>query len=108
MFITGGNGSGKTTLAKLLAGLYSPDEGDLCYNGERVTDENRDSYRQLFSGVFSDFFLFESLLGLERAQLDDRAREYIRLLRSNELVRVQDGVFSTIALSQGQRKRWLC
>src|SRR5262249_23042536 len=105
LFITGGNGSGKTTLGKLLAGLYTPDEGDLCYNGERVTDENRDSYRQLFSGVFSDFFLFESLLGLEQAQLDDRAREYIRLLRLNEKVRVQDGVFSTTALSQGQRKR---
>lgn len=105
LFITGGNGSGKTTLAKLLVGLYTPDEGDLRYNGKTVTDENRDSYRQLFSGVFSDFFLFESLLGLERAQLDDRAREYIRFLRLNEKVRVQDGVFSTTALSQGQRKR---
>ena len=105
LFITGGNGSGKTTLAKLIVGLYTPDEGELRYNGERVTDWNRDSYRQHFSGVFSDFFLFESLLGLERSQLDDRAREYIRLLRLSDKVRVQDGVFSTTALSQGQRKR---
>ncbi|HEV3317256.1 MAG TPA: cyclic peptide export ABC transporter [Candidatus Angelobacter sp.] len=105
LFITGGNGSGKTTLAKLIVGLYTPDQGELWYDDERVTDENRDSYRQFFSAVFSDFFLFESLLGLEPAQLDDRAREYIRRLRLQEKVRVQDGVFSTTALSQGQRKR---
>jgi putative ATP-binding cassette transporter len=105
LFITGGNGSGKTTLAKLLVGLYTPDEGELLFNGERVSDQNRDSYRQLFSAVFSDFFLFESLLGLEPAQLDDRAREYIHRLRLQDKVRVQDGVFSTTALSQGQRKR---
>jgi putative ATP-binding cassette transporter len=105
LFITGGNGSGKTTLAKLIVGLYAPDEGELWYNDEKVTGENRDSYRQLFSAVFSDFFLFEALLGLEPAQLDDRAREYVRRLRLDDKVRVQDGVFSTTALSQGQRKR---
>jgi putative pyoverdin transport system ATP-binding/permease protein len=105
LFITGGNGSGKTTLAKLLTGLYPPHKGELWYDEERVTDENRDNYRQLFSGVFSDFFLFESLLGLENAQLDDRAREYIWRLRLQEKVRIKDGVFSTTALSQGQRKR---
>jgi putative pyoverdin transport system ATP-binding/permease protein len=105
LFITGGNGSGKTTLAKLIVGLYTPEEGDLLCNGESITDGNRDRYRQLFSGVFSDFFLFESLLGLERSHLDDRAREYVRMLRLSDKVRVQDGVFSTTALSQGQRKR---
>lgn len=105
LFITGGNGSGKTTLAKLIVGLYSPHGGDIYYNNERVTDGNRNNYRQFFSGVFSDYFLFESLLGLERAQLDDRAREYILRLRLQDKVRVQDGVFSTTSLSAGQRKR---
>ena len=105
LFITGGNGSGKTTVAKLIVGLYTPDSGDILFNGERVTEDNRDGYRQFFSGVFSDFFLFESLLGLERPQLDEQAREYIRRLRLTDKVRIQNGVFSTTALSQGQRKR---
>jgi putative ATP-binding cassette transporter len=105
LFITGGNGSGKTTLAKLIAGLYTPDKGDIRFNGESVTEENRDGYRQFFSGVFSDFFLFESLLGLERPELDYQAREYIRKLRLSDKVSIQNGVFSTTALSQGQRKR---
>jgi putative ATP-binding cassette transporter len=65
---------------------------------------NRDSYRQL-SAVFSDPFLFESLLGLEKAQLDERAREYLCRLQLDDKVTVKDGVLSTTELSQGQRKR---
>src|ERR1044072_5765655 len=75
VFLTGGNGSGKTTLAKLMIGLYAPEAGELRINGEPVTDENRDWYRQHFTVVFSDFFLFDSLLGLEAPKLDDKARE---------------------------------
>jgi putative ATP-binding cassette transporter len=105
VFITGGNGSGKTTLAKLLIGLYPPETGDLLINGEPVTDENRDWYRQHFTVVFSDFFLFDSLLGLEAPKLDDKAREYLLKLQLNHKLDVKDGVLSTTQLSQGQRKR---
>ena len=105
VFITGGNGSGKTTLAKLLIGLYTPEAGELRINGEPVTDENRDSYRQHFTVVFSDFFLFDSLLGLEAPKLDDKAREYLVKLQLNHKLDVKGGELSTTQLSQGQRKR---
>jgi len=105
VFITGGNGSGKTTLAKLLIGLYPPETGELRINGEPVTDENRDWYRQHFTVVFSDFFLFDSLLGLEAPKLDDKAREYLLKLQLNHKLDVNEGVLSTTQLSQGQRKR---
>jgi putative pyoverdin transport system ATP-binding/permease protein len=105
VFITGGNGSGKTTLAKLLIGLYAPEDGELRINGVPVTDENRDWYRQHFTVVFSDFFLFDSLLGLEAPKLDDKAREYLVKLQLNHKLEVKDGVLSTTDLSQGQRKR---
>src|SRR5688500_15924131 len=52
-FLVGGNGSGKTTLAKLLVGLYPPEEGRIILNGDVVDDSTRDRYRQLFSTVFS-------------------------------------------------------
>ena len=104
-FIVGGNGSGKSTLAKLLTGLYVPESGVIRLNGESVTDANRDDYRQIFSTVFSDFFVFETLLGLEHPQLDARAKEYLATLNLDRKVRVCDGAFSTTALSQGQRKR---
>jgi putative ATP-binding cassette transporter len=105
VFLVGGNGSGKTTLALLLLGLYAPESGYIRLDGMPVNDANRDVYRQLFAAVFSDFHLFESLLGLERAGLDAQAREYLNRLQLQDKVRITDGVFSTQSLSQGQRKR---
>jgi putative ATP-binding cassette transporter len=104
-FLVGGNGSGKTTLAKLLCGLYVPESGEIRLNRETITEETADKYRQLFSVVFSDFYLFESLLGLNVGELDTRARDYIKQLQLQHKVTVQDGALSTIELSQGQRKR---
>lgn len=105
IFLVGGNGSGKTTLAKLLCGLYAPEGGEIRLNNVPVTDETRDAYRQLFSVVFSDFYLFDSLLGLEVSGLDSRAEDYIKQLQLQHKVTVQEGRLSTIELSQGQRKR---
>lgn len=105
VFLIGGNGSGKTTLAKLLTGLYAPEAGEVRLDGRPVGDETREEYRQLFSVVFSDFYLFENLHGLRSPQLDARAREYLVSLQLDTRVKVSDGVLSTVALSQGQRKR---
>src|SRR4029079_16417798 len=77
VFRTGGNGSDKTTLAKLLVGLYIPQQGEIRLDGQPITDERRDNYRQLFSVVFSDFFLFENRLGLSDFNIDTKAQEYL-------------------------------
>src|ERR1044071_7287472 len=105
VFLVGGNGSGKTTLAKLLAGLYFPGSGQVYLNGKLVTDSNRENYRQHFSAIFADFHLFDRLLGLESAQLDEHAKNYLAQLELDHVVEVKDGILSTTKLSQGQRKR---
>ncbi|MDO9312171.1 MAG: ATP-binding cassette domain-containing protein, partial [Nitrosomonas sp.] len=105
VFITGGNGSGKSTLGLLLVGLYSPESGQITLNDEVVCGESLEYYRQQFSVVFSDFYLFESLLGLVKADLDERAQAYLNKLQLDHKVKVENGIFSTIELSQGQRKR---
>jgi putative ATP-binding cassette transporter len=105
VFITGGNGSGKTTLAKVLAGLYPPETGEILVDGERVDDASREAYRQQFAAVFSDFYLFDALLGQSKEGLDARAGEILRQLQIDDKVRVNAGRFSTTDLSQGQRKR---
>jgi putative ATP-binding cassette transporter len=120
-FLVGGNGSGKTTLAKLLVGLYRPDErpderpdqrpdqrpkqGGIRLNGQAVDDGSRDAYRQNFSAIFSDFHLFEQLLDAPSAQLDERGNALLTKLHLHHKVQVKQGAFTTRALSQGQRKR---
>lgn len=105
VFFVGGNGSGKTTLAKMLVGLYPPDQGDILLDGKALTYETRDDYREQFSAVFSDFYLFDNLLGLESSDLDEKALKYLHELQLEKKVTVQDGSLSTVKLSQGQRKR---
>ena len=105
VFITGGNGSGKTTLAKLLVGLYVPQQGEIRLDGQTITDERRDNYRQLFSVVFSDFYLFENLLGLSAFNIDTKAQDYLAKLQLDRCVQIKDRTLSTLELSQGQRKR---
>ncbi|MEH2277702.1 MAG: cyclic peptide export ABC transporter [Nostoc sp.] len=105
VFIVGGNGSGKSTLAKLITGLYIPDNGEIWFDSELISEQNREWYRQHFSVVFSDFYLFEELLGLKNSNLDAQAATYLKQLQLNHKVKVENGQLSTTALSQGQRKR---
>jgi putative ATP-binding cassette transporter len=105
IFLAGGNGSGKTTLAKLITGLYKPESGEIRLSGRPVTDLSRDRYRQLFSVIFSDFFLFDSLLGIEHPKIDEQARRLLVKFQLDRKVEVKDARLSTTNLSSGQRKR---
>lgn len=105
VFIVGGNGSGKSTLGKLLVGLYQPEKGSIYLNGNLITETTRESYRQLFTAIFSDFYLFEKLLGIQSENLDAQAQKYLEELQIDHKVQVKDGQLSTTELSQGQRKR---
>jgi putative ATP-binding cassette transporter len=75
-------------------------------DGQPVTPANRDDYRQLFTTVFSDFYLFEDLVGTGLAPtLPETARPYLERLEIAHKVNVKDGAFTTLDLSTGQRKR---
>lgn len=105
VFIVGGNGSGKSTLAKLITGLYMPDTGEIRLDGNVIDDRNRELYRQLFSTVFADFYLFDRFIGLRLADGDAQAKMYLEKLQLTHKVAIAEGQLSTTALSQGQRKR---
>ncbi|RAM50866.1 MAG: ABC transporter ATP-binding protein [Hapalosiphonaceae cyanobacterium JJU2] len=105
VFIVGGNGSGKSTLAKLITGLYIPESGEIRLDEELISEQNREWYRQHFSVVFADFYLFDELWGLENSDLDYQVQDYLKLLQLEHKVKVKNGKLSTTSLSQGQRKR---
>ncbi|ELQ9307640.1 cyclic peptide export ABC transporter [Serratia marcescens] len=104
IFIVGGNGSGKTTLANLLVGIYPPDNGAILLNGEPVSDDLLEIYRRHFSVVFNDFFLFDDVAFVTE-RTPKQVEHLLRLLKLSHKVSFAHGRFSTIALSQGQRKR---
>lgn len=104
ILVTGGNGSGKTTLIKLLTGLYTPDEGALCLDGIPVGPDAMESYRSLFTGIFSDQHLFRRLYGLYGV---DPATVQEGLVRFGieDVTRFDGESFSSLDLSSGQRMR---
>ena len=107
IFITGGNGSGKSTFAKLLTGLYTPSAGKIFVDDQQI-DYSTDvsDYRQLFSTIFSDFYLFKQVLdGTGSLANDDDILAHLIQLELDKKVSSTEGTLSTIRLSHGQRKR---
>ncbi|NIM18024.1 MAG: cyclic peptide export ABC transporter [Candidatus Aminicenantes bacterium] len=102
LFVTGGNGSGKTTLAKILTGLYIPAKGTIEIDGKEVNNGQLGEY---YSVVFSDFHLFEKLYNVNLENRDQEIQEYLKILDLEGKVHIEDGAFSTLDLSGGQRKR---
>ncbi len=104
LFVIGGNGSGKTVLLRLLTGLYHPGSGAILHNGKVLREEERQAYREQFSAVFSDFYLFQELLGVRDVRASVAA-EWLERLDLADKTRLEPSGFSSVALSAGQRKR---
>lgn len=56
--IVGSSGSGKSTLAALLAGLYSPTDGTIRFDGLLFDDLNKRSFRRQVGIVLQENYLF--------------------------------------------------
>jgi len=108
IYIVGGNGCGKSTLAKVLSGLYIPQEGQVLLDGKAITEASRNHYRDLFSAVFSDFQLFNRLIGPDEQEdaSTDLAQKYLATLGLEDKIKIEGlGYSTTKALSYGQQKR---
>ena len=102
VFVTGGNGSGKSTLSRIICGLYVPDEGGISVNGQAV---DSDGLSQLYTTVFSDYYLFDKLYGVDYSSKEDLIEEKLKALELENKTALKDGRFTTTELSTGQRKR---
>ncbi len=105
VFIAGGNGSGKSTLGKIIALLYAPSSGSIRFGGERVQEAGADRYRSGISAIFSDFHLFDRLLGEVDSRQLVNVRRHIEDFGLSSQVSIEAGCFSTVELSDGQKKR---
>ena len=104
LFLVGGNGGGKTTFLKLFTALYRPTQGSIHVDNVAIGPANIQSYRNLFSAIFSDFYLFEKLHGLAAAD-PERVNALLRLMEISDKTAFSEGRFTNTHLSTGQRKR---
>ena len=73
--IVGENGAGKTTAVKLLCGLYYPTSGEILINGKSSRDFSSDSYFNLFSAVFQDYYFMPMTIAENICTVSDYDRK---------------------------------
>jgi len=101
LFITGGNGSGKSTLLKLMTGLYPPLKGTIKINNQAVMMHQQN---HIFSGVFSDYHLFDRLYGLSTIDIEE-VNKWLQIMKLNHRVVWDNNKFSYADLSSGEKRR---
>jgi putative ATP-binding cassette transporter len=104
VLVVGDNGSGKTTFLNVLAGLLDIDEGRVTVDGVPVEDRDRAAYRDRFSAIFTIFHLFYRLFGLTQVE-PEHARGLLKRLQLDDVTDYDDGRFTQLKLSSGQRRR---
>lgn len=104
LFLVGGNGSGKSTLLKVLTGLYFPTGGHIAVDGEILDHAHYPDLRELFTGIFGDFHLFDRLYGL--GDIDPkRVNALLKEMGLEKKTVFKEGRFTKTDLSTGQKKR---
>jgi putative pyoverdin transport system ATP-binding/permease protein len=104
-FIVGGNGSGKSTLSKIMTLHYFPSAGAVFFDDEKISTANITGYRQGISAIYSDYYLFDRALTSDDDEIIANVSHYLRALQLDSVVKFEEGRFSTLALSDGQRRR---
>jgi phospholipid/cholesterol/gamma-HCH transport system ATP-binding protein len=81
--IAGGSGSGKSVLMKTMAGLHTPNAGDVRIAGEPISRITSSKSAALFGVLFQEGALFSSLNVAQNIMLP--LKEYTTLPRNNQI-----------------------
>ncbi|MEQ2354307.1 cyclic peptide export ABC transporter [Pseudoalteromonas piscicida] len=105
-FIVGSNGSGKSTLSKMITLHNSPTGGEIYFGDTLVDVNNIKSFRQGISSIYSNYYLFDRIIANDYSKYEQQIEYYLKLLKLDGKVSMNEGVFSTTtSLSDGQKRR---
>ena len=114
--LIGENGAGKSTLMKVLTGVYKPDEGEICLNGEKVEfTSTKEAQDKRIAIIFQEFNLIPNLtvdqnifLGREpvnKLGLIDRAKQIKESKKILDFLQVKinpNALVSSLGVAQQQ------
>jgi len=116
--LVGASGSGKSTAVDILLGLIEPQQGQVCIDGEPLTEHNRQHWQASIGFVPQQIFLSDASIleniafGVEREQIDEvRVTKALQMAQLDDVVdTLPDGLETRIGergvqFSGGQRQR---
>lgn len=98
--LVGENGSGKSTLIKIISGVYTPDEGDICINGhlyKKLTPI--ESIREGIQVIYQDFSLFPNLTVAENIVINQQLASGKQFVNWKEINRIAGDELAKINIS---------
>ncbi len=112
----GSSGCGKSTIAKLIAGLYQPWEGEILFDGNKISDIDRSVFTGSLAVVDQDIILFEDTIANNIKMWDSSIEDFEMIMAArdaqiHEDIMQRDGGYNYKLmdggrdLSGGQRQR---
>lgn len=114
--IVGPSGCGKTTITKLLLGFYTPEQGEICINGQPISQTDLGDLRQNVAYVPQDVTMFTDtlrnnlLIGNDRDITDEQIQAVLKAAGCGFVKDMPFGLDTMIEengsnISGGQRQR---
>lgn len=89
----GGSGCGKSTLSRLIAGLYSPWDGEILFDGKRVSEIPESIFHGSVAVVDQDITLFEDTIANNIKMWDESIEDFEMILAARD-ARIHDDIMA--------------
>ncbi len=105
--LVGSSGSGKSTIGKLVASLYEPWDGEILFDGRRLSEITRAEYSASVAAVDQDIFLFDGTVKDNLTMWDESIREedYIQAAKDaciHDIISARPGGYFSPVLEMGE------